>query len=147
MPTYDYACTSDYCFNIQEEEVSISKFKDHHPVCEVCGSLCDYHFTPSVVQFALKDGPSGSWPSKGNHFKNYRNQKAQEMERRQKERYGHINRDAIPNYQGQVTENWREAQDLAMKDKERQEKVGTDSLAVASTYVPKIEAEKTKKSA
>jgi hypothetical protein len=67
------------------------------------------------------------------------------MGKRQRDRYGHLNRDAIPNYGGKITEDWREAQSLAMADKERQEAVGTDSLAVAATYSSKINQEKKKK--
>lgn len=119
-------------------------FKEFRPKCVQCGSECEYQFTPSVVQFALKDGPSGSWPSKGNRFKQYRSKRSEEMERRQKDRYGHINRDAIPNYQGQITENWREAQSMAMADKDRQEAVGTDSIAVGATYNDKVRKEDSK---
>lgn len=144
MPTYEYFCTNDACFSSQEEEHSIIGFKEYHPACQACGSECKYHFVPSVIQFALKDGPSGSWPSKGNHFKQYRSKRAEEMEKRQKDRYGHLSRDAKPNYNGQVTETWREAQSLAMQDKDRQEATGTDSIAVGHTYKEKIKKEGSK---
>jgi len=144
MPTYEYFCTNDACFHSQEEDHSMNGFKEYRPKCEACGSECEYRFTPSVVQFALKDGPSGSWPSKGNRFKDYRNKKSQEMERRQKDRYGHINRDATPNYQGHITESWREAQSLAMADKDRQAAIGADSISVGATYNEKISKEKAK---
>lgn len=142
MPSYDYMCTDPNCTNIQEVEAKISEFKDLKPTCIVCGGVCVYHFTPTVVQFALKDGPSGSWPSKGNHFKQYRANQSKKMKRKQLDRYGHLNHDCVPNYGGKITEDWREAQSLAMSDKERQESMGTDSLSVASTYSDKILGEK-----
>lgn len=127
--------------NVQEEEAKISEFKDLRPTCIVCGSECVYKFTPTIVQFALKDGPTGSWPSKGNRFKKYRSEQSRKMEKKQQDRYGHLNRDCVPNYQGQLTEDWREAQSLAMKDKDR----NPDSLATASTFNEQIDKEKKKK--
>lgn len=141
MPSYDYVCTDPNCCSIQEEDVKISEFKNFRPECIVCGSECKYHFTPTVIQFALKDGPSGSWPSKGNRFKKYRENQNQKMERKQKDRYGHLNRDCIPNYNGQQTENWSEAQSLAMHDKDK----NPDSLATAATFNTHITKEKKKK--
>lgn len=123
-----------------EDDCSIKTFKEHHPVCPRCGSRCSYEFNPTVVQFALKDGPSGSWPSKGNRFKQYRARQSEKMARRQEDRYGHARRDAVPNYQGHLTEDWREAQSLAMRDKDR----NPDSLATAATYNEKIDQEKRK---
>ena len=119
----------------------MSEFRDLRPTCIVCGAECAYQFTPTVVQFALKDGPSGSWPSKGDRFKKYRANQSEKMKERQLDRYGHLNRDCVPNYQGQVTEDWREAQDLAMKDKDR----NPDSLATAATFNGQIAKEKRKK--
>jgi putative FmdB family regulatory protein len=142
MPAYDYRCED--CQFLQEEEARMSEYKALTPKCKECGGKCRYEFTPTVIQFALKDGPSGSWPSKGNRFKNYRAKRSEEMGRRQRDRYGHLNRDALPNYKGQLTEDWREARDLAMKDKDSHEARGTDSLAVAATFNPAINKEKAK---
>lgn len=119
----------------------MSEFRDFHPPCIICGAPCSYQFTPTVVQFALKDGPTGSWPSKGNRFKKFRSDQSMKMEKRQRDRYGHLNRDCVPNYQGNLTEDWREAQNMAMKDKE----TNPDSLAVAATFNPQINKEKRKK--
>ena len=89
----------------------------------------------------MRDGPTGSWPSKGGRFKAYRAKKSEEMKGRQKDRYGHLNRDCIPNYQGQQAENWREAQSMAMKDKDRI----SDPLLTAKTFEPHIKKEQKKK--
>jgi hypothetical protein len=141
MPLYSYRCTDENCLNVQDEDAKISEFKDLRPKCLVCGAECEYVFVPTVVQAILKDGPTGSWPSKGNRFKNYRAKQSEKMKKRQQDRYGHLNRDCVPNYQGQLTEDWREAQDLAMRDKDR----NLDSLQTAQTFTPHIEKERKKK--
>jgi hypothetical protein len=123
----------------------MSEYKDLKPKCNVCGGICEYVFTPTVVQFALKDGPSGSWPSKGNRFKAHRAAQSQKMKKRQRDRYGHLNHDCLPNVGGKLVEDWREAQSVAMQDKELQEKSGKGSLEIAATFNPAIEKEKKKK--
>lgn len=137
---YDYKCTDPNCINVQEEDAKISEFKDLRPECIVCGAECEYVFVPTVVQVILKDGPTGSWPSKGNRFKKFRADQSKKMEGRQRDRYGHLNRDCIPNYQGQQAESWREAQSMAMKDKDR-----PDTLRTAKTFEPQIKKEREKK--
>lgn len=87
-----------------------------------------------MAQFILKDGPSGSYPSKGERFKNYRAKQSEKMEKRQKDRYGDApQRGAVPNYQGRDTGTWQEAQFQAMRDK------GAES---AATYNDKVKTEK-----
>jgi hypothetical protein len=130
---YDYKCIS--CQVVHEEDHLVDGFKEFHPKCPDCGGICNYIFTPTIVQFSLIDGPSGSWPSKGEHFKNYRNEQNEKAKRRQKDRYGHLNRDAIPNYLGRETSSWREAQSEAKKDR---------GEASARTYESKIKQSKKK---
>lgn len=127
---YDYKCSQ--CDNIQEEEHSAVGFKEFEPKCKKCGSVCKYTFTPTIVQFALKDGPSGSWASKGIRFKNYRAKQNENMKKRQRDRYGHLSREAIPNYKGKETETWANARSEALKDK---------GPEVASTYNAKVASE------
>jgi hypothetical protein len=55
------------------------------------------------------------------------------MSKRQRDRYGHLKKDAIPNYKGQETGTWAEAQFQALKDK------GSES---AATFVEKVKEEK-----
>lgn len=79
------------------------------------------------------DGPSGSWPSKGNRFKQYRAKQAAAAERRQNEKFASIKKGAVPNYKGVEMGSWKEAQMEALKDS------GPDS---AATYVSKVKTEK-----
>lgn len=113
----------------------MSVFKDHHPTCESCSSPCDYIAILSVPQVAFKDGPSGSWPSKVGRFKDFRAKQSAKMEKRQQDRYGHISTTAIPNYNGQDTGTWKEAQYQALKDK---------GLESASTFTTKVKEESDK---
>lgn len=116
MPIYSYKCTKEECGNITEDRASMSDFKDHTTGCSVCGSVSTYVWVPSVPQVSFLDGPSGSWPSKGNRFKKYRAQQSANAERRQNERYGPV-KEVLPNYNGKETGSWEEAQRLAKADK------------------------------
>lgn len=115
MPYYTYKCTNADCGNETDRKASMSEFDKIHPECPDCGASSDYTFVPTVPQVAFKDGPSGGWPSKGNRFRDYRMKASADAARRQKERYG----DAptlVPNYKGQETESWKEAQIEAIKN-------------------------------
>lgn len=140
--TYDYACSNPLCSKTTEFEHSVDGFKEFRPPCPHCGAPCGYEFNPTVIQFAIKDGPSGISPSKAIRINKHMAEKHERLGKRQRDRYGHLKRDVIPNFQGQVTESWREAQSLAMADKDFQEANRTDSLAVAETFNAKIEQEK-----
>jgi len=104
------------------------------PACKECGSLCNYFYVPSVPLVSFLDGPSGSWPSKGNRFKKHREKSAEAASLRQRDRYGAVG-GAVPNFQGKDTGTWAEAQFQAMKEK------GVES---AATYNDKVKSEKTK---
>lgn len=134
MPTYYYKCSSENCQNIQECVASMKEYNTYTPSCNKCGSLCGYTFIPSVPLVSFLDGPSGSWPSKGNRFKKHREKSAEAASKRQRDRYGEVS-GAVPNYQGQETGTWAEAQFQAMKDK------GAES---AATFNNKVKSEKQK---
>lgn len=128
---YDYICVG--CSNTQEENHSVNGFKEFTPKCVKCGKKCKYTFTPTVVHVALLDGPSGSWPSKGERIKKQRAKASESASRRSRDRYDHIKRDSIPNFQGKETGTWREAQEFARKE------LGENS---AKTYNSKVQDEK-----
>lgn len=136
MSTYDFRCTNLECGIEIEDDASMDSFKEHHPSCPDCNSPMNYFWSPTVIQVVLRDGSSGSWPSKGNRFKNYRAKQAEKMAFKQIDRYGHIKRDSVPNYKGQETSSWREARDFAQKEK------GPEA---ASTYDSKVADEISKK--
>lgn len=131
---YNYACIS--CPNVQEENHSVNGFKEFTPKCTECGKDCKYKFIPSIVHVAFLDGPSGSWPSKGTRVKKQRAVASEKAKIRGRDRYGHVKRDAVPNFQGKETGTWREAQEHARKE------LGTAS---ANTYNAKVKKENQQK--
>ena len=138
---YTFRCTNTDCTDdsgegtVVEAEASMMDFKEQHPPCTKCGDPCNYFWTPSVIQFALKDGPSGSWPSKGNRFKQFRQKASEAAAARQKNRYGE-NHGAVPNYGGKDTGTWEEARSQAIKER---------GLEVAPTFDKKVSDEKKNK--
>jgi len=110
----------------------MSVFKEHTPPCPKCSKKCTYIYVPTVPQFSFKDGPSGSWPSKGERFKNYRRKSSEAADKRSRERYGPT-QGSVPNFKGVQTESWAEAKEMATKE------LGPSS---ASTYDNKIKSEK-----
>lgn len=129
---YTYYCTNKKCLHHQDENHSVDGFKEYQPICEKCKKKCEYRFTPSVVNFILADGPSGSWPSKGNSFKTYRAKQSEKMQKRQRDRYGDP-KQLTPNIGGVETGTWRNAREIAAKE------LGP---AAASTYNKRAAKEK-----
>ncbi len=133
---YTYRCSREECMDrstgertIVEAELSIKEdFRALHPPCTSCGDPCDYFWVPSVPQVVLKDGPTGSWPSKGNRFKQYRQKASEAAAARQRDRYGDPKK-AIPNYKGQEVESWQAAKSDAIRDR---------GLEAAPSYDAKI---------
>lgn len=107
-------------------------FKENHPECPECKGSCDYIWTPTVPQVAFKDGASSGWPSKANHFSNYRRQRSEEMAKRQRDRYGDVSKGSIPNYNGVEAPTWADARSEALRNG------GSES---AATYNAKVEKE------
>ena len=125
---YDFWCLD--CGNVQEDECSVNEFKSYTPVCVKCGGVCKYRFSPTKVHFVLKDGQSGSWPSKGERFKKFRAKASEDAARRQKDRYTAPS--LVPNFQGKETETWTEAKEKAA------DAIGPDA---AATYNDKVKSE------
>lgn len=132
---YDYQCNS--CKNIREDDCSISSFKEHHPSCivEGCDGICDYIYIPTIPQVVLKDGASGSWPSKGNRINQQMKKRSEAAGRRQRDRYGEAPT-ALPNYKGEIAPSWADA---------RSEALIQGGSEQAATYNNKVKAETKKK--
>lgn len=108
MACYDYQCTNPECASVQEETMSISS-KDGAVIhCKVCGALSQYIFTPSLVHMSLKgDG----WPSKTIKEKSYRAKRSIHMAQKQRD---HVEKPTLqPNFNGQATGSWADAQTAA----------------------------------
>lgn len=113
---YDFSCSK--CKHVQEGECRVAERTSHTLTCAKCGGKCKYIFTPTVAHVIFKDGPSGSWPSKGERFKNFRRKKHEEMGKRQRDRYGEAPK-LVPNIGGVQTESWREQKELVKQSKNR----------------------------
>lgn len=133
MPEYGYRCPNEECKELREDVASIKSYEEHHPPCLVCATPCNYEYIPSVPQAVFKDGPSGSWPSKGERIKKQRQKASDDAAKRSIDRYGKNPNRLIPNYDGKETGTWAEAQNLAQKER------GAPS---AATFEPKVAAEK-----
>ena len=128
---YEYRCGS--CGNVQDEHCSVHTFKEYKPACSECGSPCEYQFNPVGTQFVLKDGPSGSWPSKGERIKKQRIKASEAASRRQRDRYRVPS--LVSNFKGKETGSWRDAQTEALKE---------SGPAAAATYDDKVKTESPK---
>lgn len=135
MPTYSYKCISSECGLVFECDATMTEFKYLRPICYSCGSQGEYTYVPSVPFVSFLDGPSGSWPSKGDRFKAHRAKASEDAAKRQRDRYGEV-KGAVPNYKGQECESWREAQSEAVKEK---------GIEVAKTFESKIAEESSSK--
>jgi hypothetical protein len=117
MPTYSTRCEG--CGDAASTRLS---FVDYESVklgaktleCASCHGKVVIAFNPGEVSFVMKDGESGGWTSKAVKENSYRAKRRVEMGRRTKDHVAP--RPLIPNYAGQQTENWREAQEAARKE-------------------------------
>lgn len=128
MPNYSVVCEG--CGKRSDHRMT---FVDYESVklgaktleCSTCHGKVGIQFNPGAVNFVLKDGESGGWTSKAGKENTYRARRNKILD--QKTRDHVFKTKLIPNYAGQQTENWREAQEAARKE-------GSDT----STYAPHI---------
>lgn len=95
--------------------------------CASCHGKVGLSFNPGNVSFVLKDGESGGFQSKALKENTWRAKHRVEMARRERDHV--FKTKLIPNFAGQETENWREAQETARKH-------GNDT----GTYDPLVKA-------
>lgn len=129
MPTYSFRC--EECGTMCELRMTFAEYREVKAGSKIVPCLCEtpmtLDFRPGNVQFSLKDGPSGGWISKAGKESKYRQARSEEMARREQD---HVFKPKlVPNYGGQETGSWREAQEAARADK--------GELA-AATYVEKV---------
>lgn len=117
MPIYNIKCKQ--CGQIKERKFTFEQYKQMKEreltvVCD-CGGAYQIEFDPSGVGFVLKDGESGGWVSKASKENAYRANRRQVLTRRER---AHVSpKKLVPNFQGQVTETWKEAKDFAYQTK------------------------------
>jgi len=133
MPTYQIECYE--CGMITDQRLTFYEYdrvKSGQSTiqCKNCGLSAQIGFSPGTLGFVMKEGESGGWASKSLKENAYRKKRRLEMARREKD---HVFKSTLqPNFDGVETGSWREAQELARKEK------GEGS---ASTYEPLVKKE------
>lgn len=134
MPTYETICTQ--CGVKADRRLTFSTFDQvkagtQEIQCSACGAKVEFAFSPGALGFILKEGPSGGWATKSIKENQYRKKRGVVMGKRQRD---HVRTPKLqPNYRGEETSTWKEAQEAVRKDK--------GDLA-ASTYAALVSKEK-----
>lgn len=132
MPMYSVVCRA--CGNETQKRLTFVEYdrvKSGGFVldCPSCASPAEIAFDPGRVSFVLKEGESGGWASKSLKENAYRAKRRDEMTRREK---NHVFKPSLQaNYNGMETGSWREAQEVARKEK------GVDAAASYDSLVAK----------
>ncbi len=133
MPTYATKCSE--CRREKDFRLSYTQYEEvrageRQLDCAECGKTTSLVFDPGNFGFTLKDGESGGWASKSMKENNYRKDRARVMARREKD---HVFKNKlVPNYKGEETGTWREAQEVAKVEK---------GVEAAVTYEPLVQKE------
>jgi len=115
MPTYSVRCPT--CESEGSTRLSFSEYDEVKEGSRVlpcgCGSNAEIVFNPGAVSFVLKDGQSGGWTSKAGKENAYRKKRQAHMAQRERD---HVFKSRLqPNFNGQETGTWKEAQEQARK--------------------------------
>lgn len=133
MPTYQIECHE--CGATRDQRLSYSEYDQVKAgakvlTCNACNLPATIGFCPGNLGFILKEGESGGWASKSIKENAYRSKRREVMAKREKD---HVFKASLQaNYDGTETGSWREAQELARKEK---------GDAAASTYDPLVKQE------
>jgi len=130
MPLYATRCQT--CKKTKDMRLTFTQYDEVRAGARMLPCECgDGHasivFSPGSIGFVMKDGESGGWASKATKENGYRAKRREEMARREKDHV--FTPHLIPNYDGNDTGDWREAQDLARKER------GDEA---ATTYEPLV---------
>lgn len=127
---YEFVCSA--CDHVQTVDMGVSeldKAKETGTACEVCADTAYYKFNVSGVQFCFK---GDAWSDKNFREKKYRKARSAYMADRQSKH--HKTPTLKPNYKGQETGSWREAQEAARSEGK-----------VSETYEPLVRREQAQK--
>lgn len=133
MPNYQVECHE--CGRVEDRRLSYREYDEVKAGktlgCTGCSKPAQLVFAPGNLGFVLKEGESGGWASKSIKENAYRKKRASVMDKRKRD---HVKpRTLQPNYKGQETGTWREAQEAARRDK---------GDSAASTYDPLVSKER-----
>lgn len=137
MPTYQIECHE--CGTTRDQRLTFSDYDrvvkgERELLCDKCGLPAQIGFAPGSLGFILKEGESGGWASKSLKESDYRRKRRKVMAKREAD---HVFKPNLqPNYEGVETGTWKEAQELARKEKGRENKSLGDLSA--ATYEPLV---------
>ena len=136
MPLYKLSCSE--CGEILDKKLSFSQYDEVKlgqsvVDCPSCAKAMSLVFAPGRLGMVMKEGLSGGWTTKSEKERKYRDNRHQAMGKRQKDNV--FEPSLQPNYNGEETGTWKEAQEVARK-------VGGDTAA--ATYAPVVAKEKQK---
>jgi predicted nucleic acid-binding Zn ribbon protein len=145
MPTYSTKCES--CGVAEDIRLSFKEYEDlkigaKEMSCAQCEGKVSFVFAPTGVSFVLKDGPSGGWASKAMKENKYRGKRYKEMGKRQKDHA--FKPHLIPNVEGKLTENWKEARDMSFENAYAETKNVQLAKDISSTFDKHVAKEQAK---
>ena len=118
MPTYQVECHE--CGTTRDQRLSYSDYDAVEAgtkklTCNNCGLEAKIGFSPGNLGFVLKEGESGGWATKSIKENAYRKKRREEVAQKEKD---HVFKASLqPNFDGVETGTWKEAQELARKEK------------------------------
>lgn len=135
MPTYSTRCEG--CGVTHDIRLS---FSDYDAVklgvktleCTSCQGRVVLDFAPGEVSFILRDGVSGGWASKANRENQYRARHRQVMAKRERDHVAP--HPLVPNFAGDLTGTWKEAQSTAYSTAYEETRDSAAAKAASSTY-------------
>lgn len=134
MPTYSTKCDCGATGEIRLTYAEYDTITAGTSAIECqCGKKAEIVFNPGDVDFVMKDGISGGWQSKALKENKYRAKHREVMAKREDD---HVFKTRlVPNFKGQETGSWKEAQSAASEER-RKEGGAQAAQASASTYQP-----------
>lgn len=123
---YQFECECGAEITHDATPSELEGLKEDGVECPHCEGMATYSFTPGDVDVCFR---GGGWRDKSLRERRYRKNRSKKMAKRQAKH--HKAPELQPNFEGQRTESWREAQTLAEK---------ADGY-FAETYDDKVESE------
>lgn len=142
MPLYATRCES--CSSTQSQKLTFSDYElvqggQKTLSCKDCGGNVSLVFAPGDIKFVLKDGESGGWVSKAMKENKYRAARQGVMERRQRDHAP--NPKLVPNFAGETTQSWAEAQRYAYEKAYTETQDVSAAQEASKTYDPLVKQE------
>lgn len=132
MPTYTFRKQDGQTFTKRLTYEQFQSIRDgENMLVDDDDNELELVFSPGDVGFVMKDGVTGSWPSKVSKERKFREARRVEMTKREKDNV--FKSKLVPNHKGQEAHSWADVKDHVMT---------TDGALAASTYNQLVAREK-----